>query len=91
MGIPYVAETVVYGIKDEAGIDIGLACQVFLSEEKLKECGIENGKEQIKTDIDDALKVLPVYKRVNKIIVVDEAFQKTTTNKIKRDKINVNL
>ena len=91
MGIPYVAEAVVYGIKDEVGIDTGLACQVFLSNEKLKEFGIENGKEQIKEDIDAALKILPVYKRVSKIIVVDEAFQKTTTNKIKRDKINVNL
>ncbi len=91
MGIPYVAETVVYSIKDDAGMDIGLACQVFLSEEKLKELEIENGREQIKADIDAALKILPVYKRVSKIIVVDEAFQKTTTNKIKRDKINVNL
>ncbi len=91
MGIPYVAETVVYSIKDENGMETGLACQVFLADEKLKELGIENGKEQIKADIDATLKILPVYKRVSKIIVVDDAFQKTTTNKIKRDKINTNL
>lgn len=91
MGIPYVSETVVYGIKDSEGMDVGLACQVFLSDEKLKELNIQNGKEQIKTDIDNALRVLPVYKRVSRVITIDEPFTKTTTNKIKRDKINVNL
>ena len=91
MGIPYVSETVVYGIKDENGLDISLSCQVFLSEEKLTELGIENGEEKIKEDIAEALKILPVYKRVGNIIVVKEAFEKTTTNKIKSDKINVSL
>ena len=52
---------------------------------------LENGEEKIKEDIAEAPKGLPVYNRVGNVIVVKEAFEKTTTNKIKRDKINVSL
>ncbi len=88
--IPYVSENVVYGI-EENGIETSLACQVFLSDEKMKEMGITDGKERIKTDIAEVLRPLPVYKRVGRIIVRDEAFEKTTSNKIKRAKIDKTL
>ncbi|MBR2916452.1 MAG: AMP-binding protein, partial [Clostridia bacterium] len=84
MSIPYVEEVVVYGIKNKDGVDEKLSCQVFLSEEKIEELSIENPREQIKTDIFETLKELPVYKRVSNVIVRDEAFEKTTTKKIKR-------
>ncbi len=89
-GIPYVNENVVYGI-EENGIETSLACQVFLSEEKMQEMGITDGKERIKADIAEILKALPVYKRVSRVIVMDNAFEKTTSNKIKRAKIDKTL
>ncbi len=89
-GIPYVSENVVYGI-EENGIETSLACQVFLSEEKMKEMDITDGKDRIKSDIAEVLRPLPVYKRVSRVIVRDEAFEKTTSNKIKRAKIDKTL
>lgn len=84
MSVPYIEEVVVYGIKNKDGVDEKLSCQVFLSEEKIAELGIENPKEQVKSDIAEAISFLPVYKRVSNVIVRDEAFEKTTTKKIKR-------
>ncbi len=90
-GIPYVQEAIVYGIKDKDGFETSLACQVFLSKEKMEEMGISDGEAQIKADIAEELKLLPVYKRVSRIVVRDAEFEKTTTNKIKRDKIDITL
>lgn len=90
-GIPYVQEAIVYGIKDKDGFETSLACQVFLSKEKMEEMGISNGEEQIKADISETLKLLPVYKRISRVVVRDAEFEKTTTNKIKRDKIDITL
>ena len=91
MKIPYIAEVIVYGMKNEAGIESKLACQVFLSEEKLQEMGIGNGEEQVKKDIAELCNELVVYKRVTHVVVRDKEFEKTTTNKIKRDKIDTSL
>ncbi len=89
--IPYVGEVVVYGVKDERGNDIGLACQVYLSEEKMTELGIDDGAARIKTDIAEACRHLPAYKHIGRIILRDREFEKTTTAKIKRDKIDTTL
>ncbi len=88
--IPYVEENVVYGIA-ENGIETSLACQVFLSADKMKEQGITDGKERIKADIAEVLKALPVYKRVSRVVVLDDPFAKTTSKKIKRAEINKTL
>ncbi len=91
MKVPYVAEAIVYGVKDDKGYETSLVCQVFLSQEKMSELGIENGEEQVKEDITAVCRELPVYKRVGKVVVRSEEFEKTTTNKIKRDKIDTTL
>ncbi len=91
MTIPYVAEVVVYGMKNDEGIETKLACQVFLSEDRMQELGIENGREQIKEDVVKACSTLISYKHVNHVVVRDVEFEKTTTNKIKRDKIDKTL
>lgn len=84
MGIPYVTEVVVRGIKNEAGAETGLLAEVFLNEEKLNELNITNKEESLKQDISTACRELPIYKKITKIIIRDEQFNKTTTNKIKR-------
>ena len=45
---------------------------------------IENVKMQIKKDIAEACKELPMYKQIASIEIRKKEFPKTTTNKIKR-------
>lgn len=85
--IPYVAEAVVYALKNEHGLEDSLCAEVFLSEEKIAELGIENPVERIRADIAKATEPLPHYKHIAKVKVRDAEFEKTTTNKIKRNKI----
>ncbi len=91
MGIPYIQEVIVYGVKNEEGIETKLACQVFLSEDKLKEMEITEPEAQVKKDVVEICSSLVSYKRVNHVVVRDKEFEKTTTNKIKRDKIDTSL
>lgn len=88
LSIPYVLEAIVYSIKDENGQEEALACQVFLSEDNIKELNIENPKEQITKDIAEKFAELPAYKHMSEVIVRDHEFVKTTTNKIKRNCID---
>lgn len=84
MGIPYIQEVVVSGIKNDIGAETGLQAEVFLNADKLKELNIEDPQVSLKKDISQACKDLPIYKRINKIVIRDKEFNKTTTNKIKR-------
>lgn len=84
MGIPYVQEVVVSGIKNEIGAETGLVAEIFLNEEKLKELNITDANATLKKDISEVCKNLPVYKHIAKIEIRDKEFDKTTTNKIKR-------
>ena len=84
MGIPYVKEVVVTGIKNDIGQETGLCAEVFLDEDKLKECNITDKDASLKKDVSDVCKNLPVYKHIGKIVVREKEFEKTTTNKIKR-------
>jgi len=88
LSIPYVMEAIVYSIKDDDGLEDALGCQVFLSEETVKEMNIENPKEQITKDIAEKFAELPAYKHISEVIVRDHEFVKTTTNKIKRNCID---
>lgn len=88
LSIPYVMEAIVYSIKDDDGLEDALGCQVFLSEESVKEMNIENPNEQITKDIAEKFAELPAYKHISEVIVRDHEFVKTTTNKIKRNCID---
>ena len=85
--IPYVAEVVVYALRNEHGLEDSLCAEIFLSEEKIKELGIEDPATAIKEDVARAVEPLPHYKRIAKIKLRDTEFEKTTTNKIRRNKI----
>ena len=58
--------------------------EVFLNEDKLKELNVQDKEQSLKKDISKECDVLPVYKRIGKIVIRDKEFAKTTTNKIKR-------
>jgi long-chain acyl-CoA synthetase len=86
--IPYIQEVVVRGIKDDKGSETGLLAEVYLNEEKLTELGInkeEKGLEtKIRKDILEKTEELPTYKKIEKVSIRENEFEKTTTNKIKR-------
>ena len=84
MRIPYVQEVVVSGVKDECGSEVRLCAEVFLNEDKLKELDIKDAEQTLKKDIAKECSILPMYKRIGKVVIRDKEFAKTTTNKIKR-------
>ncbi len=85
--IPYVKEVVVYGMKNEYGEETKLCAEVFLNAEKLEEMGVTEPAEMLKKDISAATSSLPSYKNIGKIVIRSKEFDKTTTNKIKRQSI----
>ena len=84
MGIPYIQEVVVKGMKNEIGQETALIAEVFLNQDKVKELKIENIEEKLKLDINNVCKDLPIYKHISNIKIRENEFEKTTTNKIKR-------
>jgi len=71
--IPYVAETIVYGV------DNLITAEVYIDRE------IHSITEaQLQSDIDKINAILPAYKNINKVTIREEPFEKTTSRKIKR-------
>jgi len=81
--IPYVAEVVVCGEKDESGKTV-LVAELFLSKDKIKELGKTPTEGEILTDIRSATALLPMYKQITRIRLRETEFEKTTTKKIRR-------
>lgn len=81
LSIPYVKEAAVVSYKDSTGAEIGLCAHVYPEE------GTECTAERLRADIDKACANLPRYKNVTKIVIRDKEFEKTTSNKIRRNKI----
>jgi len=85
---PIVAESMVYGIDTPDG-DIEVAVQVLPDLEEAKNLlGESYTKEQLQKAVEAAVldvnHSLQGYKRVGKVFVREEEFEKTTTKKIKR-------
>ena len=85
--IPYVNEVVVYSLRNEDGEEVRLCAEVFLNAEKVEEMGITDPAETLKKDVAQATASLPSYKKISKIVIRQKEFEKTTTNKIKRQSI----
>lgn len=83
MNVPYIAEVVVKGVKDDSGKTVILA-EMFLNKDKVKEMGKTPEEAKILADIRTVTSELPMYKQVTKIQLRDTEFEKTTTKKIKR-------
>ena len=85
-GIPYVLENIVYANRDESGMEDSLAVQCVVDPEVLEKTGKEELQAKLKSDVFKALEGLPTYKQVPTVIIREEPFVKTTTNKIRRAK-----
>lgn len=83
MNIPYVAETVVRGVKDAGGKTV-IQAEVFLSKDKVKELGKTPTEAEILADIRSATAALPMYKQTSQVKIRETEFEKTTTKKIRR-------
>ena len=77
--IPEVREVIVFSRRDESGNQKHLSARVFLNPETPLEY------EALREKITEALQRLPKYKQVQEIIIEESEFEKTTTNKIKRN------
>lgn len=84
MGIDYIEEVVVAGIENEIHEQVGLVAKVYLNPEKVSQMEVKPNTESIRRDILEVSTSLPVYKKVQKVEIMDTPFNKTTTNKIKR-------
>ena len=76
--LPYVTEVVVSGIKNEHGEDTGLAAEIYMADETIPH-------DNLFGDVNNVLADLPSYKRISRVTLRKEPFNKTTTNKIKRN------
>ena len=88
---PYVAESVVSGVNDEAKDDIVIVATIFPDLEEIKaKLGIETDptEEQImgilKTVVADTNEKLESYKKIKKTVLRMTEFEKNTSKKIKR-------
>ena len=84
LGIDYIQEVIVKPIKNKNGQEVSLCAEVYLNPEKMKELESPNIEDKVKTDINKICKDLPVYKKITKVEIRKNEFEKTTTNKIKR-------
>ena len=84
--VPYVLESIVYGARDEQGVEVALCAEVLVDPAVMKNTDREQLKSKLKTDIMNSLSSLPAYKQITKIVVRETPFVKTTSNKIRRDK-----
>ncbi|MBE6712007.1 MAG: AMP-dependent synthetase [Ruminococcaceae bacterium] len=83
MLIPYVAEVIVKGVKDENEKTVLLA-EVFLNKDKVKEMEKAPDEARLLADIRKQTESLPMYKQVTKVQIRATEFEKTTTKKIRR-------
>lgn len=83
--IDYVTEVIVYGHENQVGQEESLYAEIYCAPEGIGE--ISNLEEQLKKDVSAVCSELPSYKHIAKIIIRDEEFEKTTSNKIRRNKI----
>ncbi len=84
--ISYVAETAVTSIRDDEGFEVGLCAHVYVDPTS-DEASLPDLEAQLRRDVDEVCKPLPVYKQVAKVKLRKEEFVKTTSNKIKRNMI----
>lgn len=86
----YIEEALIHGVEDEKSGDIVVKAEIYPGYETIEE---EKGRlsegelhKLIKRTLDEINEKMPPYKRVKRFALRTEAFEKTTTQKIKRHK-----
>lgn len=78
--ITEVKEVIVFSRKDECGNQKSLTARIFVNPDT------PISYDELKDKVSAALEKLPKYKQIQEIILENEPFEKTTTNKIRRQK-----
>lgn len=86
---PYVKESVVWGKEDEEKGELYINAEIVIDKDNLKGLSEEEIQAKIKEVIDEVNKSTTSYKRIKKFHTREEEFEKTTTRKIKRHKLNL--
>lgn len=88
--IDYVSESMVWALQDEDGQDDIIAATIKPNMEQISEAlgeaanDIASIEKLLWTEVDKINKTLPLFKKIKKIVVRTEDFEKTTGKKIKR-------
>jgi len=79
--VPLVGEAVVYEKQNK------IVAEIFPDTEYAKKNGIKDIQSELNSAVADINKTLPRFKQINSVVIRDTEFEKTTTKKIKRNKI----
>ena len=80
-----IDEVIVSSIKDENGDELGLQAEIYPLQEKVEGLDEKAAYDFIKAVVDDYNANMPAdYKRIKKVVLRSEPFEKTTSQKIKR-------
>ena len=81
-----IKECVVFG-KENANDDIVITAVIYPDYEKLENKSADEIYEAVKQNVNEINKKLPIFKQVREIKMRETEFEKTTSKKIKRNKI----
>ncbi len=84
--IDMIRETVVVGRKNAVG-EVVITALIFPNEEKCEGMSRDEIYESLKNAVNEVNKSLPVFKQIHDVELRDTEFEKTTTKKIKRYKV----
>lgn len=84
LGSDYIAEAVVYGIRNEAGQETGLSAEIYPDPDRTKGMTKEELTELIWKEVRARTAGHASYKHIAEIRLRDTEFEKTTSKKIKR-------
>ena len=79
-----IEEVIVSAVKDEDGGEIGLQAEIYPFQEKIADMDEKAATDFIKGVVDEYNKTMPAHKRIMKVVVRKEPFEKTTSGKIRR-------
>ena len=82
--LPEIDEVIVSAIKDEDGSEVGLQCEVYPMQEKVEGLDEKAAYDLVKAAVEGYNATMPSHKRVIKVNIRKEPFEKTTSQKIKR-------
>ena len=83
--IPFVASSMVFSIDAKGGEDITIVASVYPDKEALDpDLSKEDITELLWNEVDKINESLPYFKKIKKLVVRDNDFDKNTSNKIKR-------
>ena len=84
MAAPEIAEVIVSSVKDEDGSEVALKAEIYPDQDYAKDKSDDEIYAGVKAAVEKINDGLPSYKKVTKVVLRKEEFEKTTSRKIKR-------